>query len=214
MLIPMESVRTRVPARSLRAVIAVSLTAFLVGAPPLRAQESRWDAAAEVVVSRLSSLEETAVGFGLRTSFRAHDWLALDGSVGLAPGDLGEPAFSGSLAEVLLGVRVGPRPRPLAGYVALRGGFVRYSEAPELLACIAIFPPPLACVLSTGRSPAALQAGLGLERHLGERGLVRVEAGDRLVRMPGPSFDSRSEARLEDYWSHELRLAMTVRLRF
>ena len=188
--------------------------AALSGVALAHGEEARWDAGAELAVSRLSSLEETAVGLGLRLSYRAHDWLALDGGVTFAPADLGEPAFSGSQAELLLGLRVGPRPRPLGGYVALRGGFVRFSEAPGPLACIAIFPPPLPCVLAAGERPLAVQAGAGLERKLGRRALVRIEIGDRLVRMPGPSFDARREARLEDFWSHELRLAVSAAFRF
>jgi len=188
--------------------------AALAGARPARGGEARWDVGGELAVSRLSSLEETAVGLGLRLSYRARDWLALDGGVTFAPGDLGEPAFSGSQTEVLLGLRVGPPPRPTGGYVALRGGFVWFSEAPQPLACIAIFPPPLSCVLASGEAPLALHAGAGLERRVGSRGLLRIEIGDRLVRMPGPSFDAQREARLDDFWSHELRLAVAAALRF
>jgi len=188
-------------------IAPVAIASVSLGAPA-HGEEARWDAGAEVAVSRLSSLEETAVGLGLRLSFRAHDWVALDAGATFAPADLGDPPFSGSQTEFLFGFRVGPRPRPLSGYVALRGGFVRFSEAPGPLACIAIFPPPLSCVVAAGESPPAFQAGAGFEGKVGERALVRIEIGDRLVRMPGPSFDARREARLEDFWSHELRLSV------
>jgi hypothetical protein len=199
---------TRPRERSSMLRLSLVVIAALSGGAPAHGEEARWDAGAELAVSRLSSLEETAVGLGLRLSFRAHDWLALDAGATFAPADLGAPAFSGSQTELLLGLRVGPRPRPLGGYVALRGGFVRFSDAPGPLACIAIFPPPLSCVVAAGESPLAFQAGAGLEGKVGGRALVRIEVGDRLVRMPGPSLDARREARLEDFWSHELRLSV------
>jgi hypothetical protein len=176
--------------------------------------ERRWDAAVELAAADLSALEESAVGVGVRLSFRAARWVALDAGVGLAPADLGDPPFSASQAELLAGVRIGPSPRPWGGYLGLRAGFVRYAAAPEPIACIAIFPPPLACELSAGATPLAVQLGAGFERLLGSRGLIRVEIGDRIVRLPGPSFDAGGEARFEDFWSHEPRLGVSLALRF
>ena len=195
-------------------VALAALLAVLGLAAPAPGEERRWDASAELVLARLGSVDETAAGAGLRLSYRLADLLAIDAGAVLAPGDLGEPAFSASLRELSLGLRVGPRPDPTGFYAALRGGTLRYAPAPQPLACIAIFPPPLACVLAGGHSATALQLGAGVERLVGSAGLLRLEVGDRLVRLPGPSFDAEGEVRDDDFWSHELRVAVSLGLRF
>lgn len=204
---------TRPSFRSAAAVAAVFFTALAPGSAA-RADEPRWDATAELSVARLGSLDETATAGGVRLSFRLADALALDAGALFAPGDLGEPAFSGSQTELSAGIRVGPGPDPFGFYLAMRGGTVRYAESPGPLACIAIYPPPLACVVSTGETAPQLQLAAGVERLLGGAGLLRLEVGDRLVRMPGPSFDASGEAHQDDFWSHEVRLAVAVGVRF
>jgi hypothetical protein len=202
--------RHPLPARS-AAVLAATI---LASAAPAPADEPRWDAAAELSLARSGAVDETAAAGGLRLTFRPAGAFALDAAALVAPADLGEPAFSASQTELSLGLRVGPRPDPFGFYVAVRGGTLRFAGAPDPFACVAIFPPPLACILAQGRTSAQVQLAAGVERLLGEAWLVRLEVGDRVVRMPGPSFDASGEARQDDFWSHELRAAVAVGLRF
>jgi hypothetical protein len=198
--------------------LAASAFALLIPAlslaAPAHGQQPRWDASAELSLARLGSVDETAAGAGLRLSYRLADLLALDAGAVFAPGDLGDPAFSASQTELSIGLRVGPRPDPFGYYAAVRGGTLRYAEAPEPLPCIAIFPPPLTCVLAAGHTGASVQFAAGAERRVGSAGLLRLEVGDRMVRLPGPAFDPDGEIRDEDFWAHELRVAVSVGLRF
>jgi hypothetical protein len=197
-----------------RATPLTVLLASVCLAGPVRAQPSRWDASAELNVSQIGSVDEAAVGVGARLSFRVADWLAADGGVIFAPGDLGEPAFSASQTELLFGLRGGPGPDPLGGFVALRAGLVRFAEAPEPLACIEIYPPPVTCVLAQGEDAFAVQLGAGVERLVGGAGLLRLEVGKRMVRLPGPSSDQEGDVHEDDFWSHELRITVSFGLRF
>ena len=189
--------------------------ALLAVAPPAGADERRFDAALELAATRYGEFEETGVGFGARVSYRALPWLAVDGGLVFAPGDLGElTSFSGSQLEGLLGVRAGPRLGSASVYASLRAGFVSFAKAPGPVFCITIFPNPLSCVIAEGETAFAMNPGAGGEIPLGERVLVRLEAGDLLINYPGPAF-TRDEAVFdESFWRHNFRAAVSVGWRF
>jgi hypothetical protein len=192
----------------LKTVLAAALAAA-----PAASREPRWDASLELSAARLGNLDETAMAAGLRLSYRLSRHAALDAGA-LRAGELGQPPFSASQTELTLGLRLGPQPDPFGFFVVARGGALRFAEAPAPLACVAIFPPPLACVLAGGHTAAVAQLGAGVERRIGSAGLLRLEIGDRLARLPGPSFDSDGEIHDDDFWSHELRAAVSIGLRF
>lgn len=194
---------------------ALALGGALLASVPARAADPpRADVSLELATTHYGEFDETTFGFGARLSYRALDWLAIDGGVVLAPGDLGEPAFSGSQLEGLFGLRAGPRLGDGSVYAALRAGFVSFSEAPEPLPCIAIFPPPLQCVLAEGRTAFAMSFGAGGEIPLGERVLVRLEVGDLLLKYPGPAFTEDEAVLEESFWRHHLRASASVGFRF
>ena len=136
-----------------------------------------------------------------------------EAALSLAPKDLGDPAFSGSRTEGAMGFRVGPYLARTGVYAAVRPGFVKFSEPQEPTICIAIFPPPLSCTLATGKSVFALDLAGGLQLQ-NERGVLRFEVGDRLVKYPGPILDADSEPRFDGFWSHNLAASVAVGLRF
>ena len=194
---------------------ALALGAALLGSAPAHAADRpRADVSVELATTRYGVFEETAVGFGARLSYRPLDGLALDGGLVFAPGDLGEfAAFSGSQLEGLFGLRAGRRLGAASLYAALRSGFVSFSAAPEPIACITIFPPPLACVIG-GRTVLAANFGAGGEIPVGPRGLVRLEVGDLLLKYPGPAIANHESVLEESFWRHNLRAAVSVGFRF
>ena len=185
-------------------------------ASPARAQTSdrRGDVSAQVSVRSLHEFDETEAGFGARLSYRLSRWLAADGEVNLFPGDAGSPAFSGSRLEGLAGVRGGPHLGRTGVFLALRGGAVRFSEAPAPFACIAIFPPPLVCAIAAGDTVPTVQLSGGFETVPRDRVVVRVEAGDQLLRFSGPAFTADREVLEKGLWSHNFKATASVGLRF
>jgi len=108
-------------------------------------------------------------------------------------------------------VTVGPRFARLRPFGKLRPGFLSFHGQPVV--CILIFPPPLSCVLATGRTVFALDAGGGVEVFATERTVVRVDVGDRLLKYPGPSFRN-GRATEDSFVSHDVRLSAGAGLRF
>jgi hypothetical protein len=193
--------------------IAVIIGVLAV-AGPTPAQDRRGDVSLQASVRRLREFGETEAGLGARLSYRLSRWFAADAEVSLFPADVGSPAFSGSRLEGLAGARVGPRLGRTGVYMALRGGAVRFSEAPAPFPCILIFPPPLECAISGGDMMASVQVSAGFEAYPGERLVVRVEAGDQLLRYPGPAFTRDREAFDDSLWSHNFKATASVGLRF
>ena len=191
------------------------LFGVVVVALPAGAQTSgrRGDVSAQVSLRSLHEFDETEAGFGARLSYRFGRWLAADGEVNFFPADVGSPAFSGSRLEGLAGVRFGPQFGRTGVFVALRGGAVRFAEAPEPFPCIAIFPPPLVCAIGGDTVPTVQVTG-GLEAFAGNRWVVRVEAGDQLLRYSGPAFTPDRDVIDEGLWSHNFKATASVGLRF
>jgi hypothetical protein len=184
--------------------------------PSLHAQtdEPRADVSIQLAFRSLSEFDETEAGFGGRFSYRLGSWLAADGEVSLFPGDAGSPAFSSSRLEGLAGVRIGPRFGRAGVFAALRGGAVRFAEAPEPFPCILIFPPPLVCAIAAGETLPTVQLTGGLEIFPSDRLVVRVEAGDQLLRYSGPAFTADREVFDDSRWSHNFKATASIGLRF
>jgi hypothetical protein len=112
--------------------------------------------------------------------------------------------FNRGRVEGLFGVTAGPRFGRVRPFVKLRPGFLRFPH--RTIACILIFPPPLSCQLAEGRTLFALDLGGGVEVFAGPRAFVRVDAGDRLLKYPGPSFRQGRVAQ-DDFFSHDFRVS-------
>ena len=205
----MESMRLRVP------FVSSMLFGVLLVALPAGAQTSdlRGDVSVQLSVRSLHEFDETEAGLGARLSYRFGRWFAADGEVNFFPADVGSPAFSGSRLEGRAGVRVGPHFGRTGVFLALRGGAVHFSEAPEPFPCIAIFPPPLMCVIGGDTVPTVQLTG-GVEIFPGEGWVVRVEAGDQLLRYSGPAFTADRDVIDESAWKHNFKATASVGLRF
>lgn len=192
------------------------LLALCVVARPAAAQApGAFQIAAQFVAAASSELDATEVGLGGRVAWFPAPPVGLESEVDLYPRDVpsGTP-FSRARVEALFGATIGPRLGPVRLFGRLRPGIVRFEAAPEPIGCILIFPPPLSCVLASGRTVFALDLGGGLELYPTGRTVVRADVGDRLLKYPGPSFDSNRVARQESFYGHDFRLAVGAGLRF
>jgi hypothetical protein len=153
-------------------------------------------------------------GFGGRIGLR-FDVVTVEAEVNVYPGQFpGEHGFSRSRLEALFGASAGPRLRRFRPFAKVRPGLVRFRPPSEPLACILIFPPPLSCELARGRTLFAADIGGGVDVLATGGTFVRVDAGDRLVRYPGPVFDSNRKVHDTPFFSHELRVTASAGVRF
>ncbi|MEX2271618.1 MAG: hypothetical protein WD690_09115, partial [Vicinamibacterales bacterium] len=123
-------------------------------------------------------------------------------------------AFSGSRFEGLFGVTVRPHINRIRPFAKAAAGFLRSSEAPEPFACIAIFPPPLSCLMAAGHTMPAFEIGGGVELSTTRTTFLRVDVADRIVEYPGPSFGANFEVRDAAFFGHAVRFTIGGGVRF
>lgn len=185
-------------------------------ANPASAQRARVEAGVHVAAAPMPQFEGSDFGVGGRVAWRADDLIAFEGELTLFPGaypDAGR-AFSRRRVEGLFGLTAGLRVGRLRPFAKFRAGFVDVGEAPQPFPCIRIFPAPLECTLAEGRTLAAMDVGGGIDVSVTPRTFVRVEAGDRIVKYPGPAFDPANVRRDEAFFGHAFRIAAGAGVRF
>ena len=176
--------------------------------------QNRVEAGAQIVAAHSGEFDANDIGIGGRFSWQATDLVGTDAEMNVYPPSFPgnqSGSFSRSRIEGLFGVTVGPRLGSVRPFAKLRPGFVTFRGQP--VACILIFPPPLSCVLAEGHTVFALDIGGGIELFAGPRTFIRVDAGDRLVKYPGPSFRDGRAAQ-DDFFSHDFRMSAGVGVRF
>ncbi|MEP6783152.1 MAG: hypothetical protein ABI983_05745, partial [Acidobacteriota bacterium] len=134
-------------------------------------------------------------------------WYPSDFPTGAVP-------FSGSRIEGLFGVTVGPKIDRIRPFVKAAAGFLDIANTPIAFACVAIFPPPLACVLAGGHTLPAYEIGGGVEIDASSKTCIRADVSDRILKYPGPSFDSNFERRDDGFFGGALRDQFGVGIRF
>jgi len=162
-----------------------------------------------------SQFDASDAGIGGRVGWQMTPLVGVEAEIAHYPSHFpGDRPFSRARLEGLFGATVGPRVGRVRLFARVRPGFLRVQPAPGPLPCITIFPPPIACELATGRTLMAFDLGGGVDVGVGERTFVRVDAGDRLVKYPGPVFDTDRNVHDEAFFGHDLRVAVGGGLRF
>lgn len=155
------------------------------------------------------------VGIGGGLGWRVSPLIGLEGELTYHSDPFGDAvSFSAGRIEGLLGATIGPQLGAVRPLVNVRPGFVRYQAADEPIVCIAIFPPPLSCTLAAGRTLFAFDLGGGVEISPTVRTLIRATLSDRMIRYPGPAFDTDGERHDDSFASHDLRFALGAGFRF
>lgn len=122
--------------------------------------------------------------------------------------------FSRRRFEGLFGATIGPRINGIRPFVKGSAGFLNVSPTGGAFACIAIFPPPLACVLAGGKTLPAYEIGAGVEADAGSRLFLRADVTDRMLKYPGPTLTPDFERRDEGFQGHALRVTVGAGVKF
>lgn len=194
--------------------VAAVVIAQAVFAPAAQAQERRADVGLQASLTHYGEFDADEVGVGLRFGYRASRAIAVEAQLGFEPGGLGDPEFSAHRLEAQAGLLLGLDLRRSSPYLVLRGGFSSFAAAPEPIACIAIYPPTLGCVLAQGKTLPAIGFGAGYRIVAGDRAVVHIELADQMLRYPGPALGKDRERHDGDFWSHNLRVTAGVGWRF
>lgn len=193
----------------------VVLLLLLVATPHAHAQSL--ETGVHVATARWSEFDGTDVGFGGRVTIKPSTLIGVDADLTWYPSEFPDQsiAFSGSRLEGLFGITVGPRLTRSRPFARAAAGFLRASGAPEPFACIAIFPPPLECLMAAGHTMPAVEIGGGVEIDATTRSFLRADVGARMLRYPGPSFQNGlSEVRDDNFWGTALRFTIGAGFRF
>jgi len=186
----------------------VVLVAALACPAVVAAQSHRFELGAQVTTARSREFDRTDAGIGARFSWHPRDLIGADAEVDIYPRDFPDRLpFSRGRVEGFFGATAGPRLGRVRPFAKLRPGLVAFRAAPQPIACILIFPPPLGCALSSGRTLVAIDIGGGIELFPADRTFVRVDAGDRLLKYPA-AFDRDRVAHTTPFWSHDVRVAV------
>ena len=70
------------------------------------------------------------------------------------------------------------------------------------------------CAIAAGDTLPTVQLTGGVELFASDRLVVRVEAGDQLLRYSGPAFTADREVIDESLWSHNFKATASIGLRF
>ncbi|MBI4264971.1 MAG: hypothetical protein HY657_11400 [Acidobacteria bacterium] len=190
---------------------------MLAGATALAAQTSnpRFEVGVQLTSAVSGEFDATDVGVGGRLAWHPVRPMGIEAEIDVYPRDFPRRLpFSRGRLEGLFGVTAGPTFGRVRPFARVRPGFAAFRSAPEPIACIAIFPPPLACTMAAGRTLFSLDLGGGVDVALPPRGFVRLDVGDCLLKYPGPSLDRARAPRMDGFVGHDLRVAIGGGLRF
>lgn len=183
---------------------------------PTTALAQSFAAGGHFTSSRWSEFDGTDNGIGGRLTWMPTSTLGVDAELTWYPSDFqrdGTP-FSQRRFEGLFGVTVGPHFNGIRPFAKATAGFLKVSPTGGAFACIAIFPPPLACLLAGGDTLPAFEVGGGVEADAGSRFFIRADVTDRILKYPGPTLTPDFEVSDKGYLGHALRLTLGAGIRF
>lgn len=172
------------------------------------------EAGIHITSAQWSEFDGSDWGIGGRFTLRPLRFIGFDADLVFYPQEFPEnPEFSGRRLEALFGITAGPQLGALRPFVKASYGFLNSGSAPEPFPCIAIFPPPLSCVMAEGHTLPAFEIGGGVQVDVGDRSFIRADIGSRWLRYPGPSFSGR-ELHDEDFWGARSRISVGAGVKF
>ena len=197
--------------RCVPAVLILLLTSSVASA-------QSFEAGLHLSSAQWSEFDRTDTGLGGRVTWRPLPMLGVEADLTLYPSDFpGDTAapFSGKRTEALFGVNVGPRLDRFRPFVKASAGLLDVGATPIAFACVAIFPPPLSCVLAGGQTLTAYEIGGGVEVYTPGRTFIRADVGQRFLKYPGPTFRNGLSDRVDDdFFGGALRLTIGGGFRF
>lgn len=195
----------------------VHLVTLLVCLPAADAAAQSLAASGHFASAQWSEFDGNDYGVGGRLTWTPSSTIGVDADFTWYPSDFPPDTrapFSGSRVEGLFGVTAGPRINRIRPFLKAAAGFLAVGDTPEALVCIAIFPPPLACLMATGDTRPAYELGGGIEVNTSGSTFFRADITDRILKYPGPTIDSDFEVRDESFYGHGLRLTVGGGIRF
>jgi hypothetical protein len=194
--------------------IAVIACLALLG----RAEAQSFEAGVHFASSRWSEFDGSDLGVGGRISWLPVALIGIDADLTFYPSEFPPDTavpFSGQRVEGLFGVTIGPRIAGARPFVKAGGGFLQVGDTPVAFACIAIFPPPLACTLAGGETLGVYEIGGGVEINTPSSTFLRVDVSDRILKYPGPTFrGGLREVEPDGFRGHALRFTLGGGVRF
>jgi hypothetical protein len=195
------------------------LTVFMLGvclavAAPASAQKV--ELSAHVAAANWSEFDSNDRGIGGRLTWKPASivGIELEGTWYPEEFETNGAAFSRNRFEGLFGVTIGPKIGLFRPFARAAGGFLRVAGTPGAFACIAIYPPPIACVLAGGETLPSFELGGGIEVSVLPRVFIRGDVADRILKYPGPAFDDDFEIREEGFRAGALRFTLGAGIRF
>ena len=201
--------------RSIAAFLA--LMALLPGPASAQSPAETFQVGAQIVTARSGQFDARELGIGGRVSWHPSAMFGIESEIDFYPADFpGDTvSFSAARLEGLFGITAGPRLARVRPFARLRAGFLRYTPPTHGFPCVAIFPPPLHCLMAGAGTRAAFDVGGGVDVFTGRRTFVRIDAGDRMVRLPAPTFvNGLSRVRETEFFSHDFRVGFGGGLRW
>jgi hypothetical protein len=186
---------------------------------PITARAQSFEASANFVASQWSEFDGTDLGVSGRFTWKPVPLVGVDAEFAWYPGEFPPDAipFTQNHVEGLFGITVGPRFDRVRPFGKLAAGFLHTSSTQQFIACIAIYPPPLTCLMADSQTLPAMDFGGGVELSVTDRTFVRVDATARMLKYPGPSIifgDRDREVRDEDFWGAAFRFTAGGGFRF
>lgn len=162
-----------------------------------------------------SEFEGTDLGIGARIAWQPSSLLGVEADLNWYPGEFPDVTvpFSARRVEGALAVTAGPRLGRMRPFVRAGAGFLRTTSAGPF-ACIAIFPPPLTCLLAGGDTLPTVEIGGGVEVSTPASTFIRFDIVDRILRYPGPTFGPADEISNDGFFGHAFKFALGAGWRF
>jgi hypothetical protein len=196
-------------------IMMLAIAVFLSRSAAAQTAEPAFEAGATFVTTSSGQFHTKDIGGGGWLGWRLNQFVGVEGELTYHSDPFGDAVpLSAGRIEGLVGATLGPRLGVLRPFVTARPGFVRYRAANGPIACIAIFPPPLSCTLTEGRTLFAFDIGGGLELSPSSRTVIRTALSVRTVRYPGPAFDTSGELHDDSFASRDVRFALGAGVRF